>query len=65
MKHMKYIANSGIKVLVYNGDKDFLCNWKGGEKWTKKLKWNKHYEFKKQEFKNWIIGEKRRGLYKI
>ena len=46
IKHLEYVVDKGsfytklgIKVLIYNGDLDLLCNWKGAEKWTKQLKW--------------------------
>lgn len=28
------ILAKGIDVLAYHGDKDFICNWRGGEAWT-------------------------------
>lgn len=34
------ILNSGLDVLVYSGDKDFICNWRGGEAWTNKVDWD-------------------------
>lgn len=34
------ILNSGLDTLVYSGDKDFICNWRGGEKWTNEVKWD-------------------------
>ena len=33
------ILNSGLDVLVYSGDKDFICNWRGGEAWTNAVDW--------------------------
>jgi cathepsin A (carboxypeptidase C) len=33
------ILNSGLDVLVYSGDKDFICNWRGGEAWTNEVDW--------------------------
>jgi len=34
------IANKGdVDILVYSGDKDFICNWRGGEAWTLNMDW--------------------------
>ena len=30
---------SDIRVMVYAGDVDFICNWLGNKAWTKKLVW--------------------------
>jgi len=32
--NVAYLLNEGVKGLVYSGDKDFICNWRGGEAWT-------------------------------
>lgn len=32
--YLKYLLNDNFPVLIYNGDKDFICNWRGGEAWT-------------------------------
>lgn len=29
-----------VDVLVYSGDKDFICNWRGGEAWTLDIDWS-------------------------
>jgi cathepsin A (carboxypeptidase C) len=29
-----YLLDQGVKGLIYSGDKDFICNWRGGEAWT-------------------------------
>lgn len=34
------ILESGLEVLVYSGDKDFICNWRGGEAWTSAVEWS-------------------------
>lgn len=36
-----YLLAQNKEVLVYSGDKDFVCNWRGGEKWVNELKWPK------------------------
>jgi len=32
--HIPNILKSNITVLVYSGELDYICNWKGGEAWT-------------------------------
>lgn len=34
---VQYLLDNGVKGLVYSGDKDFICNWRGGEAWTNAL----------------------------
>jgi cathepsin A (carboxypeptidase C) len=31
---VKFLLENDVNVLVYSGDKDFVCNWRGGEAWT-------------------------------
>jgi len=33
------LLNANYEVLVYSGDKDFICNWRGGEAWTNAVEW--------------------------
>ena len=60
-----YFETSGIigellekkmKVMLYNGDKDLLCNWRGGLQVANFLKWRGTEEFKKQELAECIYG---------
>jgi cathepsin A (carboxypeptidase C) len=50
------VINAGVNVLVYSGDKDFVCNWRGGEAWTNALKWNKSEEFKNTTYTKWNVN---------
>lgn len=34
------LLESGIRVLIYNGEDDFLCNWVGNEAWTLAMPWS-------------------------
>jgi len=33
------LLKDGIKVLIYAGDADFICNWLGNKHWTLNLDW--------------------------
>ena len=33
------LLDDGIPILIYNGDKDYICNWMGGLRWTDALEW--------------------------
>ena len=37
---MQAVLETGLSVLVYSGDKDFVCNWRGGEAWTNAVQWS-------------------------
>jgi cathepsin A (carboxypeptidase C) len=58
------VINAGVQVLVYSGDKDFVCNWRGGEAWTNSLQWNKTEEFRGQNYTKWNFNGKDVGEYK-
>jgi len=47
------ILNEGTEVLVYSGDKDFICNWRGGEKWSNEVAWDGKDEYNKQSYGDW------------
>lgn len=46
-KKLPYVLESGVTVLIYNGDKDYICNWMGSDVWTRDLQWSGKEEFNK------------------
>lgn len=58
------LLDKGLTVLVYSGDKDWICNWRGGEAWTHKLEWKGKEEFVGQEYKTWTVDGKPAGEFK-
>ena len=42
---MEAVLEIDLSVLVYSGDKDFVCNWRGGEAWTNAVQWTGQTEF--------------------
>ena len=49
------ILESGLEVLVYSGDKDFICNWRGGEAWTNAVDWEGTAEFNSAPYNVWEV----------
>lgn len=49
------LDNTDLQVLVYSGDKDFVCNWRGGEAWTLATKWANKEEFNAQDYEEWTV----------
>jgi len=52
-----YLLESGMKMLVYSGDKDFICNWRGGEAWTNAANWTHADEFRAAQYVDWKESE--------
>lgn len=50
------ILEGGLDVLVYSGDKDFICNWRGGEAWTQALNWTGQAGFDQANYTNWTVS---------
>lgn len=51
-----------LPVLIYAGDKDFICNWLGNRAWTNALPWSYADEFSKAEEKDFVISGELRQL---
>ena len=58
------ILDSGLDVLVYSGDKDFICNWRGGEKWTNEISWAGHESYDSEKYVDWQVDGKSAGSLK-
>ena len=56
-QYVKDLLNSEIRVLVYSGDVDFICNWLGNKAWTLQLQWNKQPEFNSVQDYPWWVNE--------
>ncbi|KAF1329239.1 Serine protease family s10, partial [Globisporangium splendens] len=57
MDFSPYVAdllNDNLRVLIYAGDADMMCNWHGNNAWTKALEWNGKAEFNAAEERPYI-----------
>ena len=61
---VEYLLANGIGVLVYSGDRDYICNWRGGEAWTNAMDWEYKEEYNHAQYKPYTLNGKEAGLYK-
>lgn len=53
--HVAELLNNGIPVLIYAGDKDYICNWLGNRAWVNVLDYNGAEGFAKQPTLDWVV----------
>ena len=57
---LEVILESGKEVLLYFGERDFICNWKGGKKIAEDLKWKGRERFREQKLEETKFGLSKR-----
>lgn len=60
------LLEEGIRVLIYAGDADFICNWMGNKAWTLKLEWFGQDGFNQAEDVDWnsTITKQPAGIFR-
>ncbi|KAF8586718.1 serine carboxypeptidase [Ramaria rubella] len=56
------LLERGIKVLIYVGSYDWICNWVGNERFTLAMEWSGQAKFAAQELRDWKVDGKTAGL---
>jgi len=51
------LLKSGIRVLVYAGDVDYICNWLGNKHWALNLEWPHKANFNSAEDKPYMLAD--------
>ncbi|KAF8168542.1 serine carboxypeptidase [Crassisporium funariophilum] len=49
------LLERGVRVLIYVGSYDWICNHVGNERWTLALEWSGHEEFSSQDLREWHV----------
>ncbi|KAG6864720.1 hypothetical protein C0991_007673 [Blastosporella zonata] len=60
--HIEALLERKVRVLIYVGTYDWICNWVGNERWTRALEWSGHGEFAARDLRVWEAEGKRAGL---
>jgi carboxypeptidase C (cathepsin A) len=56
------LLERGVRVLIYVGAYDWICNHVGNERWTLAMDWSGKQEFTTGEKREWFVDGKRAGL---
>ncbi len=62
--HVEYLIDHNVDVMLYFGDKDFICNWRGGEALVNSLKWTGEKGFASATMKEWAPDSTASGRYR-
>ncbi|KAG6900567.1 hypothetical protein C0993_008721 [Termitomyces sp. T159_Od127] len=60
--HVAALLERNVRVLIYVGSYDWICNWVGNERWTRALDWSGQQEFAGKELSVWKVEGKRAGV---
>ncbi|KAJ7825180.1 serine carboxypeptidase [Mycena olivaceomarginata] len=50
------LLERGVRVLIYVGTYDWICNWVGNERWTLALEWSGQAKFAAEPLRPWAVG---------
>jgi len=56
---LAFLIESGLKVLIYAGERDFICNWVGTESMINNLDWSGRKNFNYSQYITEAYGEKK------
>lgn len=55
------MLEDGLRVMIYAGVQDLICNWLGNERWLDALSWSNASHFQAAHPKTWTVNETRAG----
>ncbi|PNT75133.1 hypothetical protein BRADI_1g28006v3 [Brachypodium distachyon] len=58
------LLESHIKVLIYAGEYDLICNWLGNSRWVNSMEWSGKQAFVSSTDKPFIVDGKEAGVLK-
>ncbi|TDL20405.1 alpha/beta-hydrolase [Rickenella mellea] len=56
--YVAQLLERGVRVLIYAGTHDFICNWVGNERWTVEMEWSGQKEFAGEPLREWNVDER-------
>lgn len=62
--YVSELLEHGVRVLIYAGTYDFVCNWVGNERWTLDMEWSGQEAFRNETLKEWSVDGKAAGKFR-
>ncbi|KAJ3753039.1 serine carboxypeptidase [Lentinula raphanica] len=56
------LLERGVRVLIYVGSYDWICNWVGNERWSRELEWSGQNEYASQDLRDWTLDGQKAGI---
>ena len=56
------MVEGGVRVLIYAGDTDFICNWMGNKAWTMSIGWSGREEYHATGDHDWYYDAEKTKL---
>ncbi|CAM6097356.1 unnamed protein product [Calypogeia fissa] len=56
------LLEDGVKLLVYAGEYDLICNWLGNSRWVTAMDWSGQIEYAKADWKTFEVEGEKAGL---
>ncbi|CAN4101559.1 unnamed protein product [Withania somnifera] len=58
------LLEDGIKVLVYAGEYDLICNWLGNSRWVHAMEWSRQRDFRAARSAPFTVDGEEKGIQK-
>ncbi|KAF8009568.1 hypothetical protein BT93_J0543 [Corymbia citriodora subsp. variegata] len=58
------LLEDGLKVLIYAGEYDLICNWLGNSRWVHAMRWSGQKQFAKSPNVPFVVAGAKAGLVK-
>ena len=63
-KLLPELVESGIRVLIYAGTLDWICNWVSNSIWPEELEWVGKQRYNEARWRSWTVNGKEAGRTK-
>lgn len=54
----------GVRIMIYAGDQDLICNYYGNRRWVNALQWGQSKDWAAAKDADWMVGDEPAGRVK-